>query len=81
MGKQRASDHAIQLDQLVLFDHLDMAQCLGFQGASFHTAQRIEKCHQVAWACIFGYVCGELNRALADTPNTDSEGSEIKLER
>ena len=81
VGRQRASDYAIQLDPLVVFDHLDMTQCLGFQGASFQTAQRIEKCHQVAWACIFGYVCGELNRALADTPNTDPEESEIKLER
>ena len=41
MGQQRASDHEIQLDPLAVFDHFDMAQCLGFQGASFHTAQRI----------------------------------------
>ena len=35
-GRPRASDYEIQLDPLAVLDHLDMAQCLEFEGASFH---------------------------------------------
>ena len=79
-GRPRASVHELQLDPLAAFDHFDMAQCLGFEGASFHTAQRIDKCQQIPWACAFGYACSELNNALL-LPTIDPNRSEIMLER